>query len=445
MREIVHLQIGNSGNAIGSEFWKSLFNDHGIDRTTGQYIDSFDNQLERIDTYFNEILGGRYTPRAIFADLQQEVIDKYRTNEYFAHLESDNFLSENIVSRGNYAQKWEHDEFKDHVMDIVRKEAENSESLQGFQIFHAASGTAGSGLTSLLLENIKDEYSDRIIKTSSIIPYNEAMNLLTEPYDTIFLLKDLISNADVTSVFDIEDIYNLCLKKMKIYKPTWGDINNIVVQVLSGESLSFRFPTDLCSDLRKFASNLVPYQNLHFLSNTMWPLVAQGACFCYCSIQSTEMLTQNLFNREYHPHDPYPNSRFGPILSAVFTYLGKVDPAEAEIEFLKAKAENKSCYSEQIPDNLKYWICNAYTYMTRSGYFTYNSALIANTFKKAVDRFDDLYTRKAFIYKYQAEGMDESEFEEAKEDAVQLISEYQQLINNSNSNEYFCAFIKCVV
>ncbi|CAG9330655.1 unnamed protein product [Blepharisma stoltei] len=269
MREIVHLQIGCCGNTIGSKFWKSLFYDHGIDSTTCQYNGCFDYQLKRIDTYFNEILGGRYTPRAIFADLQQEVIDKYRTNEYFAHLEPDNFLSENKASNDNYAQKYEHYEFKDHVMDIVRKEAENSESLQGFQIFHAASGAAGSGLTSLLLENIKDEYSDRIIKTSSIIPYNEAMNLLTEPYDTIFLLQDLISNADVTSVLDNEDIYNLCHKKMKIYKPTWGDINNIIVQVLSGESLSFRFPTDLCSDLRKFALNLVPYQNLHFLSHAM--------------------------------------------------------------------------------------------------------------------------------------------------------------------------------
>ncbi|CAG9330656.1 unnamed protein product [Blepharisma stoltei] len=83
--------------------------------------------------------------------------------------------------------------------------------------------------------------------------------------------------------------------------------------------------------------------------------------------------------------------------------------------------------------------------MTRSGYFTYNSALIGNTFKKAVDRFDDFYKRKAFICRYLAEGMDELEFEEAREDAVQLISEYQQLINNSNSNEYFYAFIKRVI
>jgi hypothetical protein len=52
MREIVHLQVGQCGNQIGSKFWSVISEEHGIDNA-GSYKGKDDLQLERINVYYN--------------------------------------------------------------------------------------------------------------------------------------------------------------------------------------------------------------------------------------------------------------------------------------------------------------------------------------------------------------------------------------------------------
>jgi tubulin beta len=48
----------------------------------------------------------------------------------------------------------------DSIMDGLRKEAEGCESLQGFQLSHSLGGGTGSGLGTLILTKIREEYPD---------------------------------------------------------------------------------------------------------------------------------------------------------------------------------------------------------------------------------------------------------------------------------------------
>jgi tubulin beta len=48
----------------------------------------------------------------------------------------------------------------DSIMDGLRKEAEACESLQGFQLSHSLGGGTGSGLGTLILSKIREEYPD---------------------------------------------------------------------------------------------------------------------------------------------------------------------------------------------------------------------------------------------------------------------------------------------
>ncbi|KAL0347495.1 UNVERIFIED_CONTAM: Tubulin beta-6 chain [Sesamum calycinum] len=80
MREILHIQGGQCGNQIGSKFWEVICDEHGVD-PTGRYKGdgSSDNQLERINVYFNEASGGRYVPRAVLMDLEPGTMDAIRS------------------------------------------------------------------------------------------------------------------------------------------------------------------------------------------------------------------------------------------------------------------------------------------------------------------------------------------------------------------------------
>ncbi|KAH9640350.1 hypothetical protein HF086_001702 [Spodoptera exigua] len=65
----------------------------------------------------------------------------------------------NNWAKGHYT---EGAELVESVMDVVRKEAEPCDCLQGFQLTHSLGGGTGSGLGTLLLSKLREEYPDRI-------------------------------------------------------------------------------------------------------------------------------------------------------------------------------------------------------------------------------------------------------------------------------------------
>ena len=49
---------------IGQAFWEAISAEHGLD-PVGAYTGNNDLQLERIDVYYNEAMGGKYVPRYV--------------------------------------------------------------------------------------------------------------------------------------------------------------------------------------------------------------------------------------------------------------------------------------------------------------------------------------------------------------------------------------------
>ncbi|XP_012501616.1 PREDICTED: tubulin beta-4A chain isoform X7 [Propithecus coquereli] len=135
MREIVHLQAGQCGNQIGAKFWEVISDEHGID-PTGTYHGDSDLQLERINVYYNEATGGNYVPRAVLVDLEPGTMDSVRSGPFGQIFRPDNFVfgqsgAGNNWAKGHYT---EGAELVDAVLDVVRKEAESCDCLQGFQL-----------------------------------------------------------------------------------------------------------------------------------------------------------------------------------------------------------------------------------------------------------------------------------------------------------------------
>ena len=92
MREILHLQIGNCGNQLGTNFWRTICQEHGINQN-GDYIGNSVLQLERIDVYFKESSEGKYVPRSVLADLDPDTLDTARAGAYGELFLPDNFVA----------------------------------------------------------------------------------------------------------------------------------------------------------------------------------------------------------------------------------------------------------------------------------------------------------------------------------------------------------------
>ncbi|EPZ36286.1 hypothetical protein ROZALSC1DRAFT_27880 [Rozella allomycis CSF55] len=394
------------GNQIGAKFWEVISDEHGID-PTGTYHGDSDLQLERINVYFNEATGGKYVPRAVLVDLEPGTMDSVRAGPFGQLFRPDNFVfgqsgAGNNWAKGHYT---EGAELVDSVLDVVRKEAESCDCLQGFQITHSLGGGTGAGMGTLLISKIREEYPDRMMCTFSVVPSPKVS-------DTVILLT-LMKTA----------LYDICFRTLKLTTPTYGDLNHLVSAVMSGITTCLRFPGQLNSDLRKLAVNMVPFPRLHFFMVGFAPLTSRGSQQ-YRALTVPE-LTQQMFDAKNMMAASDP--RHGRYLTVAAMFRGRMSMKEVDEQMLNVQNKNSSYFVEWIPNNVKTAVCDIPPKgLKMSVTFVGNSTAIQELFKRISDQFTAMFRRKAFLHWYTGEGMDEMEFTEAESNMNDLVSEYQQ-------------------
>jgi tubulin beta len=424
MREIVHIQAGQCGNQIGAKFWEVICDEHGIS-ADGAYAGQSDLQLERISVYYNEAAGGRYVPRAILMDLEPGTMDSIRAGPVGKIFKPDNFVfgqsgAGNNWAKGHYT---EGAELIDSVLDVVRKEAENSDCLQGFQVTHSLGGGTGSGMGTLLISKIREEYPDRMMCTFSVFPSPKVSDTVVEPYNATLSVHQLVENADEVMVIDNEALYDICFRTLKLATPTYGDLNHLVSAGMSGVTCCLRFPGQLNGDLRKLAVNLIPFPRLHFFMIGFAPLTSRGSqAFRALSVAE---LTQQMFDAKNMMCASDP--RHGRYLTAAAIFRGAMATKDVDEQMLNVQNKNSTYFVEWIPNNIKTSVCDVPpTGLKMSSTFVGNSTSIQEMFRRVAEQFTLMFRRKAFLHWYTGEGMDEMEFTEAESNMNDLVSEYQQ-------------------
>src|SRR3954453_7884233 len=100
-----------------------------------------------------------------------------------------NMRAGNNWAKGHYT---EGAELIDSVLDVVRKESESCDCLQGFQITHSLGGGTGSGMGTLLISKIREEYPDRMMCTFSVFPSPKVSDTVVEPYNATLSVHQLV-------------------------------------------------------------------------------------------------------------------------------------------------------------------------------------------------------------------------------------------------------------
>ncbi|XP_012364280.1 tubulin beta-8 chain isoform X9 [Nomascus leucogenys] len=376
MREIVLTQAGQCGNQIGAKFWEVISDEHAVD-SAGTYHGDSHLQLERINVYYNEASGGRYVPRAVLVDLEPGTMDSVRSGPFG----------------------------------------------QIFQLTHSLGGGTGSGMGTLLLSKIREEYPDRIINTFSILPSPKVSDTVVEPYNATLSVHQLIENADETFCIDNEALYDICSRTLKLPTPTYGDLNHLVSATMSGVTTCLRFPGQLNADLRKLAVNMVPFPRLHFFMPGFAPLTSRGSQQ-YRALTVAE-LTQQMFDAKNMMAACDP--RHGRYLTAAAIFRGRMPMREVDEQMFNIQDKNSSYFADWLPNNVKTAVCDIPPRgLKMSATFIGNNTAIQELFKRVSEQFTAMFRRKAFLHWYTGEGMDEMEFTEAESNMNDLVSEYQQ-------------------
>lgn len=358
-------------------------------------------------------------------DLEPGTIDNVRSSQFGSLFRPDNLIYGQSSAGNNWAKGHytEGAELVDSVMEVVRKEAEGCDALQGFQITHSLGGGTGSGMGTLLISKIREEFPDRMMATFSVMPSPKVSDTVVEPYNATLSVHELVENADETFCIDNEALYDICTRTLKINQPSYNELNRLVSSVMSGITTSLRFPGQLNSDLRKLAVNLVPFPRLHFFMVGYAPLTSVNSQ-SFRSLTVPE-LTQQLFDpRNMMAASDPTNGRY---LTAAAFFRGNVSVKEVEDEMLRVQTKNQSYFVDWIPNNVQSAVCSVPPKdVNMSATFIANSTSIQELFTRIGGQFNAMFKRKAFLHWYTGEGMDETEFTEAESNMQDLVGEYQQ-------------------
>jgi len=158
--------------------------------------------------YYQEAGTMRFVPRACLVDLEPGIMDVIKASPMGSLFKPDNMCfgasgAGNNWAKGHYT---EGAELIDEAVDIIRRETEGCDCPQGFQLTQSIGGGTGSGMGTLLLLKIRDNYPDRITATFSVYPSPKVSDVVVEPYNATLSIHQLLENSDQTFVI----IMRLC-------------------------------------------------------------------------------------------------------------------------------------------------------------------------------------------------------------------------------------------
>jgi len=423
VREILHIQVGQCGNQIGNRFWQTVIAEHNLDGS-GKYTgDQAETDLDKVGVYMRSA-GERYVPRACLVDLEPGTVDVIKASPVGTLFKPDNFVfgasgAGNNWAKGHYT---EGAELIEEALDVVRKEVENCDCPQGFQICHSLGGGTGSGMGTLVLLKLRDAYPDRILATFSVYPSPKVSDTVVEPYNAVLSTHQLLENADETFIIDNEALYNISHNVLKQNAPTYADLNYLISCVMAGVTASLRFPGKLNGDLRKLGVNLVPFPRLHFFLIAQAPLQSKDN-------QAYQLVNvQELTNQSFSPRNFFSNVKpdDGKYMTASLIFRGAMSTQEVDENVEKRQSANSDDFVEWIPNNMKTSVVEVSPKdAQQSCTFIANTTALKGIFQRLATQFGAMYKRKAFLHWYKGEGMDEMEFQEADKNVRDLITEYQ--------------------
>jgi tubulin gamma len=482
-REIITLQVGQCGNQIGGEFWKQLCLEHGITpdgtlrdpweysgtprgnnnthlptpistgtpatSTTSPFSHGVD---DRKDVFFYQSDDDHYVPRALLIDLEPRVVNKLAHMGAYRKL----FNPENLfVSQdgGGAGNNWasgyrQGEENYEQVLDMIDRESDNSDSLEGFVLAHSIAGGTGSGMGSYLLERLNDHFPKKLIQTYSVFPSTstDESDVVVQPYNSLLTMKRLILNADAVVVLDNTALNRIATDRLRIENPTVEHLNSLVATIMAASTTTLRYPGYMNNDWIGLLASLIPTPRCHFLMTGYTPLVLPGTDASMPQnltgeqeqgIRKTTVL--DVMRRLTQPKNIMvsANTRSGSgcYISMLNIIQGNhIDPTQIHkaVQRIREKRHNEIPFSPWGPASIQVALARKSPYLPHrhkvSGFMLANHTCMAELFERLLKQYDRIKSRNAFLDNYRREPVFQDsldEFDSSREVVLNLVEEYR--------------------
>jgi len=434
-REIITLQLGQCGNQIGSEFWKQLCAEHGIapDGTLQEFAIGGE---DRKDVFFYQADDDHFIPRNLMIDLEPRVINAIQYSSYRELYNQENFFI--APDGGGAGNNWasgyrQGGEYAEQVTEMIDREADGSDSLEGFVLCHSIAGGTGSGMGSFLLERLNDHFPKKLIQTYSVFPnWDNSPDVVVQPYNSLLTLKRLTLNADCVVVLDNTALNRIAVDRLKLDNPTVGQLNSLVSTVMSASTTTLRYPGYMNNDLIGLVASLIPTPKCHFLMTGYTPITLSEGQTADSKVRKTSVLDVMRRLTQTKNIMVSASTRKGCYISILNIIQGAVDPTQVHKALQRIRERKLVDFIPWGPASIQVALSRKSPYIEHSnkvsGLMLANHTSMAQLFGRTVNQYDKLRKRNAFLEQYRrepmfADGLDE--FDSAREVVTDLIEEYR--------------------
>jgi len=427
-REIITIQVGQCGNQIGMEFWKQLSLEHGIN-PEGMVDEKSLSGSDRKDVFFYQADDDRYIPRAILVDLEPRVINKIQTSTYAKLYNPENiFINKEGGGAGNiWARGYsEGEKYQEELLEMIEREADGSDSLEGFILMHSIAGGTGSGLGSWLLEKINEKFPKKLIQTYSVFPNQKEADVVVQPYNSLLTLKRLVLNADCVVVFDNTALNTIAVERIKLNMPTVSQTNSLITTVMCASTTTLRYPGYMNNDLISLIAPLVPTPRCHFLMTGYTPITLDNKISLIRKTSVLDVMTRLLKEKNIMVSG---GNKKGLYISILNIIQGDVDPTQ--IHDALSRIRDKPKFIPWGPASIQVALSKKSPYVESnfkvSGMMLANHTSISQLMQGVLDGYNTFFKKGAFLENYRKEDMFKDnldEFKDSYETVTRVIEEY---------------------
>jgi tubulin gamma len=420
---------------VGHEFWQQLCREHGIN--ANGFVEpppahSPGPVGDRKDVFFYQADDEHYVPRAILLDFEPGVLKQIKASAHAALFNPENFwVSPDGGGAGNNWAKGycKAQAVHDLLTDMIDREAEGSDSLEGFVLCHSIAGGTGSGMGSYLLESINDHFPKKLVQTYSVFPGDG--DIVVQPYNSLLTIKRLVNNADCVVTIDNNALNRIAIDRLRLKSPTIAETNSLVSTVMAASTTTLRYPGYMNNDLVGLLASLIPTPRAHFLIPAFTPLVVDSHA---TDVRKTTVL--DVMRRLLQPNNIMTScpTRRGLYVAMLNVIRGDVDSTQVHKALQRIRERRLAPFITWGPASVQVALARSSPYVHQqhrvSGLMLANHTSIQAIFRKCLAQYDKLRGKNAFINNYTpepifADGLEE--FDSAREVVQSLVDEYKAM------------------